>query len=259
MIAGCDTGGMDGAGGIIIPQLFNHHQVFLQSIWERDQLSYVVFNERSEDIEVAVHEGCGAYCGGLGAVLGRWAVPARSVRRFPSDKLSARPLGSVDLTSGVQLGILPVQEPPPVAGTLAIVSNTMDTMGWSTRSGQIESSSVVTPNGSSTLHLVLAAGGQLRIPAQREPSFVPWLEVTEVRTEAGAVPQTGDAFVLDVPDSASVASPVRLEVDVKVPTAAEGRLIVGFAASLCPHGQESGCASRLDGPPGLVRWFQLAE
>jgi hypothetical protein len=263
---------MDGAGGIIFPELDPHHEIFLQGVWQEDKLSYVLFNERDEDVEVVVRENYGYGCGDEDCpVRERWAVPANSVRRFDTTWLTLNKQGGwVEYGDGVSLGHLPPQEAPPVAGTLPLVTNSTGLSGWSTRSVQIETSSIGITRAPSTLSLVISHPGQLRIRAHQEPSFVPWLDVTDVRGEAGTVQHVGDEFIVDIPEGTSVTAPALIEADVSVPAAIEGRLVVGFAAGFCWDAASCAYRARADEEcsagygrvrcaywPGVTRLFQL--
>src|SRR6185436_2005919 len=55
--ASAPAGGMDGAGSIALG-LDWRSGVYVQQLWERGELEYLVFNERAEDIDVLVEHGC---------------------------------------------------------------------------------------------------------------------------------------------------------------------------------------------------------
>jgi hypothetical protein len=240
---GCATdGGMDGAGSFVAG-LDLGQQVFVQSVWQDGELSYLVMNERTEDIELTLRDRtCIEYRCDVSTqpVLVTWPVPARSTRRFGGEEVLGAPGIIVVQVGPDTLGIIPPPHAPGLAPLLPIVSNSATFTGLVNDIAQVESSVVALTGSSLTLVLVLPNPmGQLKLPAHQAAAEIPILDVVDVRSEQIAVQRIGDDFVLDVQNSNS--DTVRVEVDVAVPADAADRLVVGFSAVRCVQGTFPDC------------------
>lgn len=247
--AGPSEGGMDGAG-TLLPGLRLGSGIFTQAIWEDGDLAYVVLNERDEDVSLTFSEcesndsigGCT-----FGETMATWHLPRGSLRKIAGAE--ALPISSGDIVgasaNGEKLGLLR-PEVAPYASPLSVVSNAdiNSTSGIRENVGQVETDFVVAPAAAFTLELSLPVPGVLLLPPRTAPvGGLPFLDVLDARSAEAVVEQTEEGLRLDLLESASAESPVRVAVDVRYPEGFSGKL-VGFDARFCTDVRPSGECSK---------------
>jgi hypothetical protein len=243
--AGQAEGGMDGAGSLSLG-LRMDSGVFFQGVWEGGAIAYVVLNDRDDDVSLAFSdceetdalEGCR-----FGATITTWHLPRRSMQKITgadAEAISSRGLvgGAAD---GEKLGLL-LPEVPPVASERAVVSNAdiNSSSGGTETVAQVETDFLVAPSAAFALELSLTVPGLLTLSSTTEPVHgFPFLDVVGAQSVDATIDATESGLSVEVPETASVESPVRVAVDVRYPEGFAGEL-VGFDAWFCVDVGRSG-------------------
>jgi hypothetical protein len=244
--AGPSEGGMDGAGTLSLGIPLGSG-IVSQAVWEDGALAYVVLNDREEEVALTFSE-CGD-AGGLegctfGATLATWHLPRRSMQKITgADALAISSASDMMGASanGKKLGFL-LPEVAPFASERSVVSNAdiNSSSGGRENVGQVETDFLVAPDATFTLHLSLPVTGVLTLSSRTDPvEGFPFLDVVGARSLDATVGVTESGFSMEVPETASTETPVRVAVDVRHPEGFAGKL-VGFDASLCVDLARSG-------------------
>src|SRR5688572_3739304 len=84
------AGGMDGAGLNGLGLSYGEEGIVVQSLWQQQEPSYLIFNTRSAPIEVVVSDDrCAATCLAAAGCVdgGPWQVPPGSMRVFAGEEV----------------------------------------------------------------------------------------------------------------------------------------------------------------------------
>jgi hypothetical protein len=250
-------GGMDGAGSIGLGLRWDQG-LFTQAVWEEGALAYLVLNNRDEDVALTLSR---ASCSDTGPRAGctysetiaTWRLPAHALRRFAGADVAGLS-GAYQLigvaANGTRLGLL-LPEVAPFAASPAVISNAAinSTSGNGPSPGQIETDFLVAPAAAFTLGLSFSAGGELTL-SSTTPSIdgLSFVDVVGARSEDASILPTEGGFSVVVPSTATNESPVRVDVDVRLPANFSGKF-VGFDSFLCSTFES-------DGDCGTGRRFQ---
>jgi hypothetical protein len=239
-------GGMDGAGTLGLGLRLDAG-IFFQGVWSEGAITYVVLNERAEDVDLTFSECVeGGALGGctFGTTIATWRLPPRSMKKFVGSEALVLS-GASELVggsaNGQNLGLL-VREVAPFSSERAVVSNAEinSSSGGRENAGQVETDFLVAPAAEFVLELALPVRGVLTLSSRTDPvEGLPFLDVLGARSDSATVSVTESGLSVQVPDTASVASPVRVAVDVRYPDGFAGKL-VGFDAWFCLEGTQSG-------------------
>jgi hypothetical protein len=243
---GRSEGGMDGAGTLGLGLRLGSG-IFTQAVWEDGSLAYVVLNDRDEDVRLTFSEctnvgeleGCT-----FGRTIVTWRLTGRSMRRITgADALAISSTGEMMgcAANGEKLGLL-LPEVAPFTSESSVVSNAdiNSTGGGRENVGQVETGFLVAPGAAFTLDLSLPVTGRLQLSSKTDPvEGLPFLDVVDARSLDATVSVTDEGLSVDVPESASAESPVRVAVDVRYPEGFAGKL-VGFDAPYCVEMARSG-------------------
>jgi hypothetical protein len=243
--SGRAEGGMDGAGSLGLGLSWDSG-IFLQGGWEDGLSTYVVLNDRDEEVALTfsecgdqtVRQGCA-----FGATIATWHLPRRSMKKIAgADALAI--WGAEWMVGGVangkRLGLLR-PDAAPIASEHAVVSNAgiNSSSGGGDSLGQVETDFLVAPDPAFTLHLSLPVAGVLTLASRTDPAHgLPFLDVMGARSADATVSVTDSGLSVQV-GSASTDSPVRVAVDVQYPEGFAGKL-VGFDALFCVEEDPSG-------------------
>jgi hypothetical protein len=237
---------MDGAGTLGLGLRLDAG-IFFQGVWSEGAITYVVLNERAEEVALTFSEcvdggeleGCT-----LGTTLATWRLPRRSMQKIAgADALvlsnaSELVAGSAN---GQKLGVLG-REVAPFSSERAVVSNAdiNSSSGGRENAGQVETDFLVAPATEFVLELSLPVTGVLTLSSRTEPvEGFPFLDVVGARSDGATVNVTESGLSVEVPETASVESPLRVAVDVRYPDGFAGKL-VGFDAWFCLETARSG-------------------
>jgi len=256
---------MDGAGSIALG-LDWRSGVYVQQLWERGELEYLVFNERAEDIDVLVEHGCLPSDTGeklepcaVTPVAGPWHVPAASHEIFPASEFTTPGRWLFfRLATGERLGLL---EPAvaPLPSSLRLISNEgPNGDGGVFHDIQIETDFLVAPAASFTITLVVPSdtlveqNAKLMLPWYTEPTeSVQYFAPVAARSSLGEVKQTSAGLSIDIPNrpDPDVAegpvdtSPIRIEVDLALPADFACGRLAAFRGWLCRREEAGECVT----------------
>jgi hypothetical protein len=242
---------MDGAGWLKLGLAWDAG-IFLQGAWEEGVSTYVVLNDRDEDVALSfsecgdqmVREGCT-----FGATIATWHLPRRSMKKIAgADALAIwGPEWMVGVAvNGERLGILR-PDVVPFTAEHAVVSNAgiNASSGGGDSVGQVETDFLVAPDAAFTLHLSLPAAGVLTLATRTDPvQGLPFLDVVGARSVDAMVSVIDTGLSVEVPTTASPESPVGVAVDVRYPEGFAGKL-VGFDALFCVEMDHLGQCQKL--------------
>jgi hypothetical protein len=251
--ASTEQGGMDGAGTGGIGLRWDQG-VFIQPIWENGSLSYVVWSDREDDVDLSFSRAnCGDAMPYMGCAVGETIVarrlPARSLGRItgPAAVAISRAGGPLAVSAdGTQLGLLLPEVLPLHAEAAAVLSNAgiNSTSGLGPILGQIETEFLVAPATTFTIGLSFWAGGELTL-SSKTPSIggCSFVDVVGARSDEASIRATDGGYSVVVPATASQESPLRVAVDVRIPASFSGKF-VGFDSWMCWEFQSDGqCAT----------------
>jgi hypothetical protein len=242
--------------------------VFLQPLWQGDELSYLVINNRDEAVDVVARAG-NDYCNGeyvSERLAGPWTVAARSHELVTGSEVTALFGRGANWFAGeTPLGLDILDQRPSLPAGAAVVSNHGTNGSGGEYRGQIESDFVVAPGPAFTL-TVVAPPGELTLTTPATTDLgIPSLDIVAVRSEQASVRQTPTGFSVVIPPPDEAVSPyelpatsdlVRIEVDVAVPQNAGEASGVVFDSWFCSAFAAPGqCAAG----NGMVRAFPLSR
>jgi len=229
-------GGMDGAGSFFT-ELYWDKGIFVQTLWQDGQPAFLLSNLRAEPAEIEVYAGsCSDEGCSMGERLITWQLAVGSTRTASNEELTALTEHlSIFVSEEVRLGMLLGLGPTPRASSLGFTSS----MGINASGNpvtQIETGFLTAPGSAFTLTIDLLPGttGKL-VLLTKHPDIesLAFVDVVAVRSQVAVVEQTGDGFTVLLPFAPPDESPVRVDVDVAIPTTFSGH-VIGFNAGWCP-------------------------
>ena len=242
--------------------------IFLQPLWQADELQYLVINDRDEAVDILANADLAGCNGELVSerLAGPWTLEARSHRVLSGSEVTAL-FGQYSswFANGSPLGVDHLGERPPLAAEAGmVISNHGMNGGGGDSFAQIETDFVVAPGPTFTITIVLPPG-DLTLAARPFEVGLRTVDVLAVRSERATVRETADGFsvVVAVPGnpawsyaSATADDFARIEVDVAVPSDIGDAPGVAFDAWFCAIRTSRGeCAAG----NGMSRAFALSR
>ena len=158
----CSNETQAGEAAVIALGLGADSGIFLQPLWQADELQYLVINDRDEAVDILANADLAGCNGELVSerLAGPWTLEARSHRVLSGSEVTAL-FGQYSswFANGSPLGVDHLGERPPLAAEAGmVISNHGMNGGGGDSFAQIETDFVVAPGPTFTITIVLPPG-----------------------------------------------------------------------------------------------------